>query len=126
LLDDYAKKIIFICDKRLVPIYKRYFAKINPEKFIIEKEYQKERFTKHIASEMLGEFFANSIEDINNFSGKKLIPSKEWDLEIDNFLSSLPKNKLNIGLSWSTLNKIEHDQKSIKLDKFSEIFKKKI
>lgn len=125
LLDDYAKKIIFICDKRLVPIYKRYFAKINPEKFIIEKEYQKERFTKHIASEMLGEFFANSIEDINNFSGQKLIPSKEWDLEIDNFLSSLPKNKLNIGLSWSTLNKIEHDQKSIKLDKFSEIFKKK-
>jgi len=125
LLDDYAKKILFICDKRLVPIYKRYFAKIRPEKFIIEEEYQKERFTKHIASEMLGEFFANNVEDINNFSKNKLIPSKEWDLEINNFLDSLPKNKLNIGLSWSTLNKKEQDTKGINLDKFLEIFRKK-
>jgi tetratricopeptide (TPR) repeat protein len=125
LLDTYAKKILFICDKRLIQIYKRYFAKIKPEKFIIEKEYQKERFSRHVASEMLGEFFANSVEDINKFSGQKLIPSKEWDLEIDNFLGSLPKNKLNVGLSWSTLNKIEHDQKGIKLNEFSEIFKKK-
>jgi tetratricopeptide (TPR) repeat protein len=124
LLDDYAKKILFICDKRLVPIYKRYFTKIKPEKFIIEEEYQKERFSKHIASEMLGEFFANSVEDINNFSKNKLTPSKEWDLEIDNFLSSLPKNKLNVGLSWSTSNKNEIDKKGIKLDKFLEIFKK--
>jgi tetratricopeptide (TPR) repeat protein len=124
LLDDYAKKILFICDKRLVPIYKRYFEKIKPEKFIIEEEYQKEKFSKHIASEMLGEFFANSIDDINNFSKNKLIPSKEWDLEINNFLDSLPKNKLNIGLSWKTLNKAEHNEKSIGLDKFSEIFKK--
>jgi tetratricopeptide (TPR) repeat protein len=125
LLDDYAKKILFICDKRLVPIYKRYFAKIKPEKFIIEEEYQKERFTKHIASEMLGEFFANNVEDINNFSKNKLIPSKEWDLEINNFLDGLPKNKLNIGLSWSTLNKKEQDTKGINLDKFLEIFRKK-
>jgi tetratricopeptide (TPR) repeat protein len=124
LLDDYAKKILFICDKRLVPIYKRYFTKIKPEKFIIEEEYQKERFSKHIASEMLGEFFANSVEDINNFSKNKLTPSKEWDLEIDKFLSSLPKNKLNVGLSWSTSNKDEIDKKGIKLDKFLEIFKK--
>ena len=125
LLNNYAKKILFICDERLIPIYKRYFAKINPEKFIIEKNYQMERFAKHIASEMLGEFFANSVEDINNFSDKKLIASKEWDLDISNFLDSLPKNKLNIGLSWSSLNKIEHTKKSIKLDKFLEIFKKK-
>ena len=125
LLDDYAKKIHFICDKRLVPIYKRYFAKIKPEKFIIEEEYQKERFSKHIASEMLGEFFANSVEDINNFSKNKLIPSKEWDLDINNFLDGLPKNKLNIGLSWSTLNKKEQDKKGINLDKFLEIFRKK-
>jgi tetratricopeptide (TPR) repeat protein/ADP-heptose:LPS heptosyltransferase len=124
LLNDYAKKILFICDKRLVPIYKRYFEKIKPEKFIIEEEYQKEKFSKHIASEMLGEFFANSVEDINNFSKNRLIPSREWDLEIDNFFDSLPKNKLNIGLSWSTLNKAEHNEKSIELDKFSEIFKK--
>ena len=124
LLDNYAKKIIFICDTRLVPIYKRYFATINPEKFIIEKQYQKERFSKHIASEMLGEFFANSIGEINHFSNEKLIPSKEWDLEIDNFLSNLPKNKLNVGLSWSTLNPEEHDKKDVPLDKFSELFKK--
>ena len=124
LLNDYAKKILFICDKRLVPIYKRYFEKIKPEKFIIEEEYEKEKFSKHIASEMLGEFFANSVEDINNFSKNRLIPSREWDLEIDNFFDSLPKNKLNIGLSWSTLNKAEHNEKSIELDKFSEIFKK--
>jgi tetratricopeptide (TPR) repeat protein len=125
LLDDYAKKILFICDKRLVPIYKRYFEKIRPEKFIIEEEYQKERFSKHIASEMLGEFFANNVEDINNFSKNKLIPSKEWDLEINSFLDGLPKNKLNIGLSWSTLNKKEQDTKGINLDKFLEIFRKK-
>jgi len=125
LLDDYAKKILFICDKRLVPIYKRYFAKIKPEKFIIEEEYKKERFSKHIASEMLGEFFANNVKDINNFSKNKLIPSKEWDLEINNFLDGLPKNKLNIGLSWSTLNKKEQDTKGINLDKFLEIFRKK-
>jgi tetratricopeptide (TPR) repeat protein len=124
LLDNSAKKIIFICDTRLVPIYKRYFAKINPGKFIIEKQYQKERFSKHIASEMLGEFFANSIGEINHFSNEKLIPSKEWDLEMDNFLGNLPKNKLNIGLSWSTLNPKEHDKKDVPLDKFSELFKK--
>jgi hypothetical protein len=124
LLENYAKKIFFICDERLVLIYKRYFATINPEKFIIEYQYQKERFSKHIPCEMLGEFFANSIEDINNFSDKKLIPSKEWDQEINYFLDSLPKNKLNIGISWSTLNKDEYDQKNIPLDKFSEIFKK--
>ena len=123
LLDNYAKKILFICDKRLVPIYKRYFATIKAEKFIIEEKYQKERFSKHVASEMLGEFFANSVEDINIFSGKKLIPSKKWDTEINNFLDSLPKNKLNIGLSWATSNKKEIDQKGIKLDKFLEIFK---
>jgi tetratricopeptide (TPR) repeat protein len=124
LLDNYAKKILFICDKRLVPIYKRYFATINPEKFIIEEKYQNERFSKHIASEMLGEFFANSIKEINHFSNEKLTTSKEWDLEIDNFLSNLPKNKLNVGLSWSTLNKNEHDEKNVQLDKFSELFKK--
>jgi ADP-heptose:LPS heptosyltransferase len=73
---------------------------------------------------MLGEFFANSVKDINNFSKNRLIPSREWDLEINKFLENLPKNKLNIGLSWSTLNKIEHNEKSIGLDKFSEIFKK--
>ena len=73
---------------------------------------------------MLGEFFANSVEDINNFSKNKLIPSKEWDREINNFLDGLPKNKLNIGLSWSTLNKSEQDKKAINLDKFLEIFKK--
>ena len=123
LLDNYAKKILFICDKRLVPIYKRYFATIKSEKFIIEEKYQKERFSKHVASEMLGEFFANSVEDINIFSGKKLIPSKEWDPEINNFLDSLPKNKLNIGLSWATSNKNEINKKGIKLDKFLEIFK---
>jgi tetratricopeptide (TPR) repeat protein len=124
LLKNYAKKILFICDKRLVPIYKRYFAKVDPEKFIIEKSYQNEKFSKHIASEMLGEFFANNIEQITHFSNERLIPSTEWDKEIDDFINSLPKSKLNIGLSWSTLNKIEHDKKSISLDKFSEIFKK--
>ena len=123
LLDNYAKKILFICDKRLVPIYKRYFSTIKAEKFIIEEKYQKERFSKHVASEMLGEFFANSVEDINIFSGKKLIPSKKWDPEINNFLDSLPKNKLNIGLSWATSNKNEIDKKGIKLDKFLGIFK---
>ena len=123
-LDDYAKKILFICDRRLVQIYKRYFATINPEKFIIEEQYQKEKLSRHIASEMLGEFFANSIEEINHFSKEKLIPSKEWDLEIDNFLDNLPKNKLNVGLSWSTLNALEHDKKDVSLDKFSELFKK--
>ena len=124
LLKDYAKKIIFICDVRLVPIYKRYFAKVEPEKFIIDKTYNKERFSKHIPSEMLGEFFANNIEQINQFSNEKLIPSTEWDKEIDDFINNLPKNKLNVGLSWSTLNKDEHDKKDVPLDKFSEIFKK--
>ena len=124
LLKNYAKKVLFICDLRLVPIYKRYFTKVEPEKFIIEESYQREKFSKHIASEMLGEFFANNIEQINHFSNNNLIPSAEWDREINDFINSLPKNKLNVGLSWSTLNKIEHDKKSIPLDKFSEIFKK--
>ena len=124
LLGDYAKKILFICDTRLVSVYKRYFTKVEPEKFIIEESYQNERFSKHIASEMLGEFFANNIEQINHFSNENLIPSAEWDKEINDFINSLPKNKLNVGLSWSTLNKTEHDKKSIPLDKFSEIFKK--
>lgn len=124
LVDVYAKKILFICDKRLVPIYKRFFKKIDSKKFIIEEEYQKEKFSKHIASEMLGEFFANSIEEINRFANEKLIPSEEWDLEINNFLNSLPKNKLNVGISWSTLNENEYDEKNVPLEKFSKIFKK--
>jgi len=33
------------------------------------------------------------------------------------------KNKLNVGLSWSTLNEKEHDEKNVPLYKFSEIFK---
>jgi ADP-heptose:LPS heptosyltransferase len=73
---------------------------------------------------MLGEFFANSIRDVKNFCTNKLIPSKEWDVEIHNFLSSLPKQKLNIGLSWSTLNEKE-EHKGIKLKQFSKIFKNK-
>ena len=124
LLKNYAKKILFICDQRLVPVYKRYFAKIDAEKFIIEKSYQDEKFSKHIPSEMLGELFANNVEQINHFSSEKLIPSEEWDSEINDFINNLPKNKLNIGLSWSTLNKDEHDKKDVPLDKFSEIFKK--
>lgn len=124
LLDNYAQKILFICDKRLVPIYKRYFDKIKSGKFIIEKEYKQERFSAHIASEMLGEFFANSIEDIKKFSMEKLIPSNQWDLEINNFLNNLPKNKLNVGLSWSTLHKSEESKKAIKLEEFSKLFKK--
>jgi tetratricopeptide (TPR) repeat protein len=124
LLKDYAKKIIFICDVRLVDIYKRYFEKAEPEKFIIDRAYNKARFSKHIPSEMLGEFFANNIEQINKFSNEKLIPSIEWDKEIDDFINNLPKNKLNVGLSWSTLNEIEQDKKNIPLYKFSEIFKK--
>ena len=72
---------------------------------------------------MLGEFFANSVENINSFSHKKLIPSNKWDPEINNFLDGLPKNKLNIGLSLATSNKNEIDKKGIKLDKFLEIFK---
>ena len=124
LVKNYAKKILFICDQRLVPTYKRYFAKIDAEKFIIEKSYQNERFSKHIPSEMLGEFFANNVEQINHFSSEKLIPSEEWDTEINDFMNNLPKNRLNIGLSWSTLNKDEHDKKDVPLDKFSKIFKK--
>jgi tetratricopeptide (TPR) repeat protein len=120
----YAKKVLFICDRRLVPIYKRFFEKIDPKKFIIEEKYDKVRFSKHIASEMLGEFFANSVQEINQFSNMKIVPSREWDLEIDNFLSNLPKNKLNVGLSWSTLNTMESNEKNVPLDKFSKIFKK--
>jgi tetratricopeptide (TPR) repeat protein len=125
LLNNYAKKIIFICDKRLVPIYKRYFNKIDPLKFIVNERYEKEKFSKHIASEMLGEYFANSVDEIKKFSDEKLIVSKEWDNEINNFLINLPKNKLNIGLSWTTANQEEKSQKGIKLEQFSKLFKNK-
>jgi tetratricopeptide (TPR) repeat protein len=123
LLGDYAEKIFFICDKRLIPIYKRYFNKINLKKFIIEEEYQKQKFSRHIASEMLGKFFANNVDEIKKFSDEKLTPSNEWDPEINNFLNSLPKHKLNIGLSWATLSNEEY--KGIKLKQFSKIFKNK-
>jgi tetratricopeptide (TPR) repeat protein len=123
VLNEYAKKILFICDTRLVPIYKRYFNKIDSSKFIVEEKYEKEKFSKHIASEMLGEYFANNLDQIKKFSNEKLIISKEWDEEINNFLSDLPKNKLNIGLSWATSNNSEKISKGIELEQFSELFK---
>jgi tetratricopeptide (TPR) repeat protein len=122
LLSPYAEKILFICDSRLVALYKRYFNNINSNKFIVEKSYHKEKFKKHIPVEMLGHFFANNKTDIEKFSKEKLIPSKEWDTEIDNFLNSLPKKKLNIGLSWKTAN-TEENFRDTKLETFINIFK---
>ena len=61
------KKIFFICDPRLIDIYKRYFLKINNNNFEIEKEYKQKKISKHIAVEMLGKFFANNKNEINKF-----------------------------------------------------------
>jgi tetratricopeptide (TPR) repeat protein len=121
LLIPYAKKIFFICDPRLINIYKRYFAKINNNIFEIEKEYKQKKISKHIAVEMLGTFFANDKDEINKFSEEKLIVSNEWDLEIDNFLKGLPKDRLNIGLSWKTANFSER-HRTIELEKFKALF----
>ena len=121
LLIPYAKKIFFICDPRLINIYKRYFAKINNNIFEIEKEYKQKKISKHIAVEMLGTFFANDKDEINKFSEEKLIVSTEWDLEIENFLKGLPKDRLNIGLSWKTANFSER-HRTIELEKFKALF----
>ncbi len=95
--------------------------KINNNNFEIEKEYKQKRISKHIAVEMLGKFFANNKNEINKFSEEKLIASNEWDLEIDNFLKSLPKDRLNIGLSWKTSNLSER-HRTIELEKFKTLF----
>jgi len=121
LLIPHAKKIFFICDPRLINIYKRYFAKISNNNFEIEKEYKQKKISKHIAVEMLGTFFANDKDEINKFSEEKLIVSNEWDLEIDNFLKGLPKDRLNIGLSWKTANFSER-HRTIELEKFKALF----
>ena len=121
LLIPYAKKIFFVCDPRLINIYKRYFAKINNNIFEIEKEYKQKKISKHIAVEMLGTFFANNKEQIDKFSEEKLIASNEWDLEIDNFLKGLPRDRLNIGLSWKTANPLER-HRTIELEKFKTLF----
>ena len=121
LLIPYAKKIFFICDPRLINIYKRYFAKISNNNFEIEKEYKQKKISKHIAVEMLGTFFANNKDEINKFSEEKLIVSTEWDLEIENFLKGVPKDRLNIGLSWKTANFSER-HRTIELEKFKALF----
>jgi tetratricopeptide (TPR) repeat protein len=124
LLIPYAKKIFFICDPRLINIYKRYFSKINNNNFEIEAEYKQKKISKHIAVEMLGTFFANNKEEIDKFSKEELIASNEWDLEIDNFLKGLPKDRLNIGLSWKTANFSER-HRTIELEKFKTLFLRK-
>jgi tetratricopeptide (TPR) repeat protein len=121
LLIPYAKKIFFICDPRLISIYKRYFSKINNNNFEIKAEYKQKKISKHIAVEMLGTFFANNKREIDKFSKEELIASNEWNLEIDNFLKGLPKDRLNIGLSWKTANFSER-HRTIELEKFKTLF----
>ena len=101
----WGTKIIIEIDKRLVPLFKRYFEKNNFSNIQVKNidERLSGGFDKHIAIGSLGQFLRQSKQSFKNTPKKYLLPSESKENEIKkNFL---PNNKLKIGISWKTLNK---------------------
>lgn len=106
-LKNYSKKILLQVDKRLENLYRRYFEKdsiLNIKLIDSEKNYEN-NFDKHIAIGSLGKFLRKSKESFKTTPKKYLVPSplkeKEYKRKFFN------NNKLKIGISWKTLNKVQ-------------------
>jgi len=125
-LNDYAKKIIFKVDKRLVQLFRDFLFKPrfnNIEVVAHEINNPIVIFDKHIPSGSLGKFFANNNKEILKFSRKSFVlNNKINEKKIITFLSNF--KGLKIGLSWKSLNKNEQ-HRNIPLEKLTSVFNKK-
>jgi len=121
---DYAKKIVFSVDKRLIQLFKDFLSSLNINNVEVI-EHDKNNlfisFDKHIPAGSLGKFFANSDEEILKFSKKPFVINRNYK-RIDDFIGNFKRPK--IGLSWKSLNKNEQ-HRSIPLEEFGHIFSKK-
>jgi len=121
---DYAKKIVFSVDKRLMQLFKDFLSSLNINNVEVI-EHDKDNlfiyFDKHIPSGSLGKLFANSDEEISKFSNKPFFINRQYQ-KIDDFIFNLKGPK--IGLSWKSLNKNEQ-HRNIPLEKLISVFPKK-
>ena len=125
-LNSYAKKIIFIVDKRLVQLFKdSLFSQSinNIEVVSYDKNNLVTNFDKHIPSGSLGKFFAKNDKAILKFSRNSFILKNEInEKKVINFLSNF--NGIKVGLSWKSHNKNEQ-HRNIPLENLVSIFNKK-
>jgi tetratricopeptide (TPR) repeat protein len=123
ILKDYAKKVIFVVDKRLVDLFKNFFlnSKIN-NICVIEliKNSSQIKFDKHIPAGSLPRYLVKNDNDILKFSNDIFIIDRNDNKKLNNFLENLTGFK--IGLSWKSLN--NHEQyRNIPLQDFNSILK---
>jgi len=123
ILKDYAKKVIFVVDKRLVDLFKNFFlnSKIN-NIYVIEliKNSSQIKFDKHIPAGSLPRYLVKNDNDILKFSNDIFIIDRNDNKKLNNFLENLTGFK--IGLSWKSLN--NHEQyRNIPLQNFNSILK---
>lgn len=121
---DYAKKIVFSVDKRLIQLFKDFLLSVNiynVEVIEHDKNNLFISFDKHIPSGSLGKFYANNDQEILKFSKKPFVINRNYR-RIDDFIGNFKRPK--IGLSWKSLNKNEQ-HRSIPLEEFGHIFSKK-
>jgi tetratricopeptide (TPR) repeat protein len=123
ILKDYAKKVIFVVDKRLVDLFKNFFlnSKIN-NICVIEliKNSSQIKFDKHIPAGSLPRYLVKNDNDILKFSNDIFIIDRNDNKKLNNFLENLTGFK--IGLSWKSLN--NHEQyRNIPLQNFNSILK---
>ena len=116
-----AENIVLEIDRRLVNLFSKYCKKINFNNINViplEKKLYN-NFDKHIAIGSLGKYLRKSIESFKATPSYYLIPEKVNEKKYkENYLS---KDKLNIGISWKTLNK-KQQYRNINLEEMLPIF----
>ena len=121
-LKDYAKKIVFTVDKRLIKLFKLFFFNLGVNNIEVIEHNKSNLFfnyDKHIPAGSLGKFFANSEKEILKFSTNNFTINNDIDFKkIKKFLNDLKGFK--IGLSWKSLNKNEQ-HRNISLQKLVSI-----
>lgn len=123
ILKDYAKKVIFAVDKRLVDLFKNFFLNLginNISVIKLIKDGCQINFDKHIPAGSLPKYLVKNDNDILKFSKDIFIIDRNDNKKLNNFLKNLPGFK--IGLSWRSLNNNEQ-HRSIPLKDFNSILK---
>jgi tetratricopeptide (TPR) repeat protein len=125
ILKDYAKKIIFLVDKRLEDLFKNFFLNLGINNINVIKLIENGthiKFDKHIPAGSLPQYFVKNDNDILKFSKDTFIIDRNDNKKLNNFVENLPGFK--IGLSWKSLNNNEQ-HRSIPLKNFNQILKTK-
>ena len=115
-----CEKIHLVCDDKLVKVFKNSFVNIN----VITKEKFKENkskilFEKHIKIGELGNFFRNDVSKFSNVKFPYIIDNKDITRNLHPKIKQ--QNKIICGLSWKSTNKEIGINKSIILDKLTNV-----